>query len=222
VGRRRGLLCAGASRPGGAYFAEEFNWSRVRWHSGSMRLYASVVPPAGEVAALLTGVSASGDASLSWSSDDRVRIGLCFFGNLVHSDALRLTTRLGAAIAEVEPFRLCFEGGDALAEPGDDSVWVDVVGDLDQLRGLAFATADVARKDGLTVDRRWFKPRARIARINDATTTAGLQATVGRLQAYQGAPWRVTEVAFTAERVSSELSGPLVTARLPLRAKDAC
>jgi RNA 2',3'-cyclic 3'-phosphodiesterase len=172
-----------------------------------MRLYAVVVPPIEEVRKLLRVVGARADDSLTWLPVDTVRVGLCYFGNLIHSDLMRLTPKLSTEVAGISAFRLRLAGGDALVEEGDDSVWVSLDGDLDQLKALAVSVGEVARRDGFAVDRRSYHPRARIARIGPATTAPGLQKTLDRLQAYVGAPWSATEVVIAHERATTDTSG---------------
>jgi 2'-5' RNA ligase len=177
------------------------------WHSKAMRLYAVVVPPVEEVRKLLRFVGAHADDSLTWFPADMVRVGLCYFGNLIHSDLMRLTPKLSMEVAGIPSPRLRLAGGDALVEEGDDSVWVSLDGDLDQLRALALSVAEVARRDGFSVDRRSYHPRARIARINAATTAPALQMTLDKLQAYLGDVWSATEVALVQERATTDPSG---------------
>jgi 2'-5' RNA ligase len=179
-----------------------------------MRLYAVVVPPVEEVRKLLRFVGARADDSLTWLPVDTVRIGLCYFGNLIHSDLMRLTPKLSTEVAGIPAPRLRLAGGDALVEEGDDSLWASLDGDLDQLKALAVSVAEVARRDGFAVDRRSYHPRARIARIGPATTAPGLQKTLDRLQAYVGDVWSATEVALVQERATTDTSGFPVSSTL--------
>jgi 2'-5' RNA ligase len=187
----------------------------------SMRLYAVVAPPADEADRLLRGVAAHADPYLTWEPSTAIHVGLAFFGNMVLSDVNRLSNRLAAEVARTDPISLRFAGGSALESEGDDSVWVTVHGDTDELRALAISIAAVARSDGFTVDRRWYQPHARVARIHAATTVPSLQGTLDRLQSYEGLSWSVTEVTLIEAKATSdpsELGAKSVLGTLPLRA----
>jgi 2'-5' RNA ligase len=169
-----------------------------------MRLYAVVVPPADEVARLFQSVGAHADETLTWAEAGSIRIGLGYFGNLTNADASRLSARLATELGQVEPLELRFSRGGALEEAGDDTVWVGIEGDKDELRALALKIAEAGRREGFLVDRRWYKPRARLAAINDTTTAAGLETTVARLTAYEGQPWVTTTIQLIEPRKSND------------------
>lgn len=169
-----------------------------------MRLYAVVVPPADEVARLFQSIGAHADATLTWAEAASIRIGLGYFGNLTNADASRLSARLTAEVGQVKSLELRFSGGGALEETGDDTVWAGVEGDKDELRALALKIAEAGRREGFLVDLRWYKPRARLAAINDTTTAAGLETTVARLTSYEGQPWRATSIALIEPRKSND------------------
>jgi 2'-5' RNA ligase len=186
-----------------------------------MRLYAVVAPPMDEVNRLLRSVAAPTDSHLTWDVSTAIHVGLAFFGNMILSDVDRLTNRLAAEVALTAPLSLRFAGGTALEHEGDDSVWVTVHGDTPELRALALSIAAVARNDGFAVDRRWYKPHARVGRINADTTVPSLQRTMDRLEAYEGSAWRLTEVTVIEVKAVTDSSGPGTTSvvgSLPLRA----
>jgi 2'-5' RNA ligase len=169
-----------------------------------VRLYAVVVPPPEEIRQLFTSIGANQDDSLTWNPQDTVRIGLCNFGNVTQQDVDLLTSRLRTAITDLPPPAICFASGAALEREGDDTINVHVAGDLEALRTLALTMCDAARREGFLVDRRWYEPKAQIARINASTTAESLQKVVDRLEAYRGAAWTVREVPFIEPRISSE------------------
>jgi hypothetical protein len=169
-----------------------------------VRLYAVVVPPPQETRKLLTSIGAHQDDSLTWNPQDTVRIGLCNFGNLTQQDVVLLASRLRTAIVDISPPCIFFAGGAALEREGDDSINVHLAGDLEALRALALTMCDAARREGFLVDRRWYEPKAQIARINAGTTAENLQRIVDRLEAYRGGAWTVLEVSFIEPRISSE------------------
>lgn len=169
-----------------------------------MRLYAVVIPPADEVARLFQSVGAHADETLTWAEAASIRIGLGYFGNLTDADVFKLSARLTAEVGKVESLELRFSGGGALEEAGDDTVWAGIEGDKDELRSLALKIAEAGRREGFLVDRRWYKPRARLAAINDTTTAAGLETTVARLTVYEGQAWRTNSIALIEPRKSND------------------
>jgi 2'-5' RNA ligase len=172
-----------------------------------MRLYAVVVPPTEEADRLLASVGAPAEGRLDWEPSSAVRVGLDFFGNVILADVERLTEKLAIEVAHCDPLSLRFIGGSALDEDGDDSVWASVSGDVNELRALAMSIAAVGRSEGFTVDRRWYRPRARIARVNAATTVPSLQESLARVQAYEGPRWRVTQVSVIEAKPATTLFG---------------
>jgi hypothetical protein len=168
-----------------------------------VRLYAVVVPPPEEIRQLFTSIGANQDDSVSWNPHDAVRIGLCNFGNVTQQDLELLASRLRTAITDLSPPTICFASGAALEREGDDTVNVHVAGDLEALRTLALTMCDAGRREGFLVDRRWYEPKAQIARINAGTTAESLQGVVDRLEAYRGAAWTVSEVPFIEPRIGS-------------------
>jgi 2'-5' RNA ligase len=172
-----------------------------------MRLYAVVVPPVEEVNRLFDSIGAPGDDLLDWEPPSAVRIGLDFFGNVILADVERLTSKLAVVVAQSAPLSLHFIGGSALDEDGDDSVWAKVAGDVDELRVLAMSIAAVGRSEGFAVDRRWYRPRARVARVNALTTLPSLQSLLPRLEAYHGPPWSVTDVSVIEAKADTTFSG---------------
>jgi hypothetical protein len=93
------------------------------------------------------------------------------------------------------PLTLRFHGGSALVEAGDDSVWAELDGDLEELTAMATVMPRVVHRLGFLIDRRSFRTRVRVARINPATSLEVLENVLARLDGYQGPAWTAHDVA---------------------------
>ena len=86
-------------------------------------------------------------------------------------------------------------GGVALEPMGDDRVQARLTGDEAGLRTVVFAALGAAEKVGIFSDRRVFRPLLPLARVNEATTEADLEAALAALEALEGRAWVVDHVA---------------------------
>jgi 2'-5' RNA ligase len=109
--------------------------------------------------------------------------------NLTLTDAARLTNAIEAQASGWESPRLHLQGGVALEPEGDDSVWVGLRGDLDELFAISRGVARAAQGLHLYVDRRAFRPEVRLGTINGATTEAYLEQLLTALEAYESPSW---------------------------------
>ena len=109
--------------------------------------------------------------------------------NLTLNDAARLTNAIEEQASGWESPRLHLQGGVALEPEGDDSVWVGLRGDLDELFAISRGVSRVAQGLHLFVDRRAFRPEIRLGTINEATTEAYLEQLLAVLEAYEGPAW---------------------------------
>jgi RNA 2',3'-cyclic 3'-phosphodiesterase len=117
------------------------------------------------------------------------------FGNLPLAEATRLATTLDEEAQGWATPRLHLSGGIALEPEGDDSVWVRLAGDLDQLDEVRKGVARVAQGLQLFVDRRAFRPHVRIGTINSRTTTAYLEQLLAALDEFESTSWWQTTVS---------------------------
>jgi 2'-5' RNA ligase len=117
------------------------------------------------------------------------------FGNLPLAEATRLAAALDEEAVAWQTPRLHLAGGVALEPEGDDGVWVELAGDLDQLDAVREGVTRVAQRLQLFVDRRVFRPQVRIGTINERTTTAYLEALLAALAEFQSTAWWQTTVS---------------------------
>ena len=110
----------------------------------------------------------------------RMHVPIVKFGNLALSDVARLVEALELQASGWPSPRLHLHGGAALEPEGDDSVWVGLGGDLDELSAVVRDVARVAQGLHLFVDRRQFRTELRLGTIN-AQHDGGLpRAAAGR------------------------------------------
>jgi len=130
---------------------------------------------------------------------DRLTLPITAFGYLTSVDARRLVDALDRVCADLPPGPIVqVSGGSALVDPDDRSVWAELSSteeDLDALRTIARAVVSGVEPLGFFCDRRQFRPRFDVARINDATTVEDLEQVLAALSAYRSEPWTVAEVA---------------------------
>ena len=158
-----------------------------------MRLSAALVPPPdvlGDLNALLDSVGRDA-REIDFVAADTMHITLTKFGHVAHRDAVAVSGRLAKEAMDWPPITVRFAGCGALEWPGDDSVWAQLEGDLDELRGLARAIPEIVRPMGFLVDRRTFRTWLRIGRITDLTTPVYLQQLVDAVDAYRGPEWTI-------------------------------
>jgi 2'-5' RNA ligase len=115
--------------------------------------------------------------------------------NLTLTDAARLTNAMEEQASGWESPRLHLKGGVALEPEGDDSVWVGLRGDVDELFAISRGVARVAQGLHLFVDRRAFRPEIRLGTINGATTEAYLEQLLAALGAYESPAWWQTSIS---------------------------
>ena len=147
----------------------------------------------------------------------RMHLPLCRFGNLTQSDAARLTDALRGQAGDWPAPRLRFHGGDALPWPGDQSVWVSLAGDVDELGEVARGVARVAQGLRLFVDRREYRPMVQLGTITAHTTATWLEQLVADLVELESDAWFQTTIALLVPAESARYDAPFrVHAEIPL------
>jgi hypothetical protein len=111
------------------------------------------------------------------------------FGNLALTDVARLGDALEAQASEWQSPRLHLQGGVALEPEGDNSVWVGLRGDINELNAVVRDVSRVAQGLHLFVDRRAFRTELRLGTINERTTEAYLEQLLAALEAFESASW---------------------------------
>jgi RNA 2',3'-cyclic 3'-phosphodiesterase len=171
-----------------------------------MRIYAAVVPPRPVLDDLAAAVrSVDGTAvELDPVPVELMHLPLAGFGNVGLTDRMALLSALRQEAACWAPVTLHFHGGSALVEEGDDSIWAELDGDLEQLTAIATVMPRVVHRLGFLIDRRSFRTRVRVARSNPATSIEVLESVLARLDSYQGPAWTAHEALLLRRRSGDE------------------
>lgn len=162
-----------------------------------MRLYAALIPPPlvlEDLAAAVRSVRGSGK-QLHAVSAHLIQLPLANFGNVGLADRLALQEALQEEAAHWAPMELRFKGGSALVDPGDDSVWAELSGDVEQLTAMGRVIPRVVHRLGFLIDRRAFRTCVRVGRITPATRVDFLERLLTRLDGYSGPAWTAHHVS---------------------------
>jgi 2'-5' RNA ligase len=176
----------------------------------SMRMSAALVPPVPvveDLSAVVLSVRGS-DRQLEPVPAELVMLPLGNFGNVGLADRMALEATLKDEVSRWAPLELRFRGGCALVDPGDDSVWAELDGDLEQLRGLGSAVPRSVQRLGFLIDRRSFRTRIRIGRITPETGVEYLERLLARLEGYVGPAWTAHHVSLLRHRSREEAELP--------------
>ena len=129
---------------------------------------------------------------------DQMLIPVTDFGWLTADDARRVGDVLAKVCAELPPAPMVMvQGGSALVDPDDRSVWANLAASDDDLRAMgdiARALVSGIEPLGYYRDRRKFKARLPVAMITDATTVEHLERVLATMELYRSTPWQVGEV----------------------------
>ncbi|MGH3903441.1 MAG: RNA 2',3'-cyclic phosphodiesterase [Pseudonocardiaceae bacterium] len=155
-----------------------------------MRLFVALTPPAEVVEELRAGTSALQEMTqrevapqLRWTRPEQWHLTLAFLGEVDEPVVAELTTRLARAAKRHPPLSLSFGGGGRF---GQRVLWTRVNGDRHGLGRLADSVRAAARRCGLPVEQRPYRPHLTLARADGGTD---LQPLVEGLASGEGQPW---------------------------------
>lgn len=156
-----------------------------------MRLFVAVDPPS-EVAAALDAAVADRDERLRWVPPEQWHLTLVFCGDVEDGRVPELRQRLGRAAARTPALALSLNGAGTFPKQAAKArvLWVGVGGDVPQLARLAERCAAAARRSGVDVEDRTYRPHLTIARARREAADA--RGWVERLQSFTTRPWHVT------------------------------
>lgn len=172
-----------------------------------MRLFVAVWPPPGAVAELLRAVEEQrpGPADLRWTPSSQWHLTLAFLGQVPggrDATGASLEPRLARAAARGEPIRLRLRGAGRF---GDRILYTGVDGDTDALRRLAASVGAAARRAGIDMDDRPYRPHLTLARAGRETD---LHPLVAALQGFEGVHWVASELTLVHSRPSDGVGRP--------------
>jgi RNA 2',3'-cyclic 3'-phosphodiesterase len=184
-----------------------------------MRMYAALVPPPEvleDLAAVVRSVRGSA-AALEPQPAEAMHLLLGNFGNVGLADRLALQEALTDEVSRWAPMELRFHGGSALVETGDDSVWAELGGDIEQLTAMGTVLPRVVHRLGFLIDRRSFRTRVRVGRITHATSLEFLQRLLSRMDGYSGPAWTAHHVSLLRHRSGDAAADPTLDVLHELR-----
>jgi RNA 2',3'-cyclic 3'-phosphodiesterase len=138
---------------------------------------------------------------LRWTRPEQWHLTLAFLGEVGGDAVDPLVCRLARVAARHPPLSMSFEGGGRF---GHRVLWTRVQGDRERLRRLADSVRAAARRSGLPVDERPYRPHLTLAR---AAGTADLRPLVERLASYVGQPWVATRLYLVHSRLGAGPDG---------------
>lgn len=143
-------------------------------------------------------------ASLRWGDPSSWHLTLVFCGAVTTEQAARFVTRLARATGRHGPLALGLSGGGRF---GHRVLWVGVVGDRAALVAMAASAAAAARRSGISVEDRPYRPHLTVARGRPG---ADLAPAAAALDGYRGPPWVADELVLIESILGA---GPGGTAR---------
>jgi 2'-5' RNA ligase len=195
-----------------------------RCENAAMRINAFVQPPQNAVLHLASAVDdvPIQPTQINWLLPALWLLPLAKFGNTAMREVIDLERLLTRELRSVLPMELRFTAVTPLPEDGDDSVWIGVEGDTEQLTQLATAIPRWVRPHGFLLDRRSFRTRIRIGRVTPYTTVIDLERLVERLGHYEGPGWTTDEIVLGRPRNNDEgvQIGFEIDGRIPFGSED--
>jgi RNA 2',3'-cyclic 3'-phosphodiesterase len=174
-----------------------------------MRLFVAVTPPPEAIDELHSATARlhSPRSELRWTRPEQWHLTLVFLGEVDDAARADLTVRLGRTAARHPPVRLALLGAGRF---GARVLWTRVVGDVDALRRLAASARAAARRAGLVVEDRPYRPHLTLARGREG---ADLRPAVDALAGFAGSAWTASELHLVRSRLGA---GPDRTSRYEL------
>jgi 2'-5' RNA ligase len=173
-----------------------------------MRLFAAVYPPEVELTALDSAVTAAGaaDGRLRLVPLDQRHVTVAFFGNVDEQLLPELTDRLGRAAKRTTAMSLQIQGIGTFPKQSVRArvLWAGLAGDVNELSRLAERCTAAARRTGISMEDRAFRPHLTIGRSRHDPVDA--RPIVDELHDYAGNSWPVTDLKLMLSKL-----GPKVT-----------
>lgn len=191
-----------------------------RVHNAYMRMQVVLLPPQevqDELATTVGEVSGGGE-QLDLVPAEHLHLRLANFGNVSHADSVSVRKSLNRELQLWTPMKFYFGAAVALEPIGDDSVWAQLEGDVEQLAEVADVITKVGKRLGFPVDRRLSRRRVRVGRITAKVSEDYLQRLLDHLEQHRGPDWTCEDLALV--RTLDAYAGPIpsfeVVHRTPL------
>jgi RNA 2',3'-cyclic 3'-phosphodiesterase len=164
-----------------------------------VRLFVAVWPPPDAVAELRAAVQdlQQEHPALRWTAPEQWHLTLAFLGETPDERRDDLEQRLARAATRSSPMTLWFAGGGRF---GDRVLYTRVDGDREPLARLAQSVAAGARRSGLAVDERPYRPHLTLARSRGGQD---LRPVAAQLASFIGSPWTATRLDLVESRLGA-------------------
>jgi len=157
---------------------------------GPLRLFVALVPPADALDELAAAVEAlRATPGLRWTRPEQWHVTLAFLAEVDDRTREALTPRLERVARRHAPPTLALAGGGRF---GGQVLWTRVDGDQAALRRLADAVRATARRCGLPVDARPYRPHLTLARAG--RSAPDLAPVAAALDGFAGRPWTASHL----------------------------
>ena len=152
-----------------------------------MRLFVAVWPPPGAVDELMRALAEVRTAvpQLRWTIPEQWHLTLAFLGEVADDRRPELERRLARAAARHHPLALRLSGA---GQFGNRVLVVKLNGDLPAMKRLAASAGAAARRAGISVPDRPYRPHLTLARTG-TTGADELRPLAARLAAFESSPW---------------------------------
>lgn len=188
-----------------------------RINATARRLFVALAVPPPARRAVVTALAdlapevCTGD--LRWVRPEAWHLTLTFLGAVEPRRTADLEARLGRAAGRCTPLSLRLAGAGRF---GRHVLWAGVDGDRDGVRRLAAATGAAARRAGIDVEERPYRPHLTLARADGSTDLRALAAALADLAT---PPWTADELHLVQSHLGGGADGTArheVVARWPL------
>jgi 2'-5' RNA ligase len=171
-----------------------------------MRAFVAVTPAEPVLAELAEAVAPlqAAHPGLRWTPPAQWHLTLAFLGEVDEGVLPELTERLARAARRHPPVPLSLGAGGRF---GDRVLWIRVGGSVDALRRLAASVAAAARRGGIAVDDRPYRPHLTLARTRPGTD---LRPAVEALRGFEGSPWTADALHLVRSRLGAGPGGTAV------------
>jgi RNA 2',3'-cyclic 3'-phosphodiesterase len=170
----------------------------------SVRAFVALTLPdtvLAELAEAVAPLRAAAHPGLRWTPAAQWHVTLAFLGEIDETVLPSLTERLARAARRHPPTALALGSGGRF---GDRVLWIRVAGGGDALRRLAGSVGAAARRSGIAVEDRPYRPHVTLARARRGTD---LRPAVEALRGFEGSPWTADAVALVRSRLGAGPGG---------------
>jgi 2'-5' RNA ligase len=166
-----------------------------------VRLFVALIPPDDVLTHLAAAIDAAagprddgGGGPLRWAGREQWHLTLAFLGQVEDATMVELTSRLERAARRHQPMELSVAGAGVFGSRARARVlWAGIRGDRPELKALAGSVGAAARRSGISVDDRAFRPHLTLAR---SRLRQGVDVTrfVESFESYAGPAWTAREL----------------------------